>query len=156
MINETIDALVVACANAPEFAGVAVVDGPRISEEQSANVTDRIFIGTTDDTSGLSAEGANDPEFLPGIIDVEQFTIHCVIEAWTGEIGPSGKRTRVFALRNALRGLLRPDVGMAILNTPGLQSAYLGGWQLIQMQTTKGFYAGIIQRVEFTARPIAN
>jgi hypothetical protein len=152
-----ISALIVACEAAPSLAAVAIVDGPRLNSDTGSSANDRLFIGATDDGSGLAGEGDNvTPGGVAGVIDMDTFSIVCVAEAWTGDTSPSGRRARIFEIRDAVRTLLRPDPAGTTLGLTGLSSAHVGAWQLIQAQTGAGLYAGLNFRVDCIAKPSTN
>lgn len=146
---DTYNALVAACVAAPAFANVAVADG---SVTERGAELQRLFIGTSAD--GLSAEGDNPESSIPGVIDNEIFSILCVAETW-GDTMPNC-RIQAFALRGAVRGLVRPNSSGVTLGVSSLASARVGQWTLEQDQTPKGVYVGITFRVECVSKPSTN
>jgi hypothetical protein len=157
LVSDVIDALLHVCNDSPALVGVAIIDGPRLNSDTASAATDRLFIGATDDGSGIAGEGENlSPEGVAGVINIDTFSIACVAEAWTGDTVPAVRRARVFEIRDAVRNLLRADSTGMTLGLKPLSSAQLGAWQLIQAQTTQGFYAALTFRVECSAKPSTN
>jgi hypothetical protein len=149
-----IDALLATCRAAPSLEGVVVIDGPRLANDTGAATRDRLFVGATDDGTGEGADGTNTaPDGVVGVIDVETISIPCVAEAWSGSTQPTARRLRVFELLDAVRTLVRADDTGRVLGLTTLSSATVGSWQLIQVQTVSGFYAGLAFRVDCAARP---
>jgi hypothetical protein len=151
-VVDMISAVYTAAVNSGSLTGVTIVNGPRVSSETDI---ERLFIGVDIDPAvGLSAEGNNSPDSLPGVIDQQTFNIVCVAETWAGSpTDLDTRRARVFAIRDVVKALIRPDGAGKVLNVSGVQSAYLGSWQLYQSQTSKGPYAGLQFRIECIERP---
>jgi len=145
---DTIAALVAVCSAG--MPNVYVVDGPAAVKTAAL---DRLFIGTSDDGTGISAEGDNPEGMLPGVIDSETFGILCLAESVTGGNDMSPVRVRAWATRTAVRALLRPSPQQIVLGVPALASARLGPWALTQVQDSQGAYARVVFRIECIARP---
>jgi hypothetical protein len=154
LANDMITALIAAVNAAPGLTGVSIIDGPRLVTDQSTASVDRLFIGASDTGDNVAAEGSNDPQSgILGVIDSDLFALICTAEAWSGDTDPASRRARVFTLLQEVRTLLRPDAQGVTLGLKALSSARLGAWQLIQAQGTRGFYAGIVFRIECVAAP---
>jgi hypothetical protein len=148
-VLDTIVALVNACTASQDLTGVRVMDGPptiKIGEFH------RLFIGTANDGTGISAEGSNDP-ILP-VVNSETFSIHCLAESWSGTSSTyTPMRAKVFSIRDAVSSLLRPTLQNVVLGVPSISYAYVGEWSLTQGATPNGNYASMIIRCDFTCRP---
>jgi len=151
--NDVITALLAQLPGVVALQGVAIVDGPPLQADQSMVSTDRLFVGASADQRGLAAEGSNEGSPMPGVIDVDTFSVACLAEAWTGDTNPASRRARVFEIRDAVRTLIRPSSAMIVLGVQGLSSAHVGAWSLLQLQTPKGIYAGLEFRIDCEARP---
>jgi hypothetical protein len=150
---QTLSALVAACEAAPAFSGVEVRDGPIVSD---SSATERLFIGSTLDDPSIAIEATLVVDSLPGIIDIWQFAIPCVMECWSGDTSDIvTKRARAIDLYRTVGTLIKPTAQQITLNVPGLSYAQLGAWTLHQSQTTKGLYVGVAFRVECMTRPVA-
>jgi hypothetical protein len=154
IVPDTITALFTVASAAPALTGVAVSDGPRISDDTEFN---RLFIGM-DVLSGsdVGAEGLDDYGFAPGIVTLNQFSVICVAESWSGDIEDvSVCRSTAWMIREAVRSLLIPDpTTNRILGLSGLDRAALGAWQLAPpRQTAQGVSIDCQFRVEFVANP---
>jgi hypothetical protein len=153
IVNDVIDALVAAGTASPDLAGVMVTDGPALSGNSDR---DRLFIGSDVDPTAPAAEGQNAPETLPGVVDAHRFAVMCVAESRIGDTDPTSlrqRRSRTFELMTAVGKVLRPSASMRVLGVEALEAAWLGDWQLSQIQTDRGIYVGIAFRVECVARP---
>jgi hypothetical protein len=153
IVDEVIDALVAAAVASPALAGVMIADGPKLSGDTNR---DRVFVGSDIDPTAPGAEGQNNPDLLPGVVDVHRFAVVCIAESRTGDTDPltlRERRSRAFVLMTAVGALLRPAASMRVLGVEALQAAWLSEWSLSQIQTEKGLYVGITFRVECIARP---
>lgn len=145
------DALIRACQSIA-WQDVAIVDGTTIPNSEASFAQKRLWIGGSADALS-SAEGSNDPDDLPGIIDQKRFAILCTAEYWTGDIDPVTARTVVWGMRDDIAAELRPSPTGVTLGLSGLSSAYIGDWTYRQAPTDKGFYAALTFRIEFISKP---
>lgn len=156
VVLDTLEALVAACVIETQagrtLEGVGISDGAAVT---SADQPNRLFIGMTVDDPTLAVESNDISEYLPGVVESEQFAILCVAEAWSGETGDqSTRRARASQTYRAVRALLRPNATGITLGVQQLASARVGAWSMRQSQTSKGLIITIEFRIECMARPV--
>jgi hypothetical protein len=145
------NAFVAACNTASlggSLNNVAVVDGPAVSRSSEPQ---KLWVGTSPGDDTLVAEGANEEGNLPGLVDIETFALICIAEARNDQM--STLRLTVFAIKKAVRDLLRPDASGKTLGVLSIANARPGAWSLEESQTTQGAYVGMTFRIEVTVKP---
>lgn len=137
-VPNAIDALVQAFTTTPELDGVAVYDGPVVTQ---AGKLEAITVGFNgDETPGASAvDGQSSREGLAIGRDREQYTIQCSASVLNGSGDISAARRRAYELYGLVGGVLAADqrLGGAVMTTQ------LGAARLVQDQTADGAVATV-------------
>lgn len=140
-IPELIDALVAQLAVDPELAGVAVVDGPEVSEVVTP---DWLIVGWSGDVD----DGVQAAQTVGGWASLatgreEQIDLTVAAIATRGDTEVRAARQRVYEIGARLEALLfaDPSVGLASLEVA------IEASQLLQVQTDQGVQARLLLTV---------
>lgn len=139
-IPELIDALVAQLGADPELAGVAVVDGPEVSE---AVVPDWLIVGWSGDEGNFQAAQTVGGWASLATGREEQLDLTVAAIATRGDTEVRAARLRVYEIGARLEALLfaDPSLGLASLEVA------IEASQLIQDQTDQGVQARLLLTV---------
>lgn len=153
-VPATIDYLVAAFTAAATLGAanppVAVYDGPVDTEAPDQLI---LWVGMDDPDSGeapVAADSDTEWAALGALAQTEQFSIHCVAEAWGGSDDVRAIRLIVFGIVAAVEALLRADVSLGGTLPSG--QARLTGSQLRQNNVKEGAVARVAFRIDCRAR----
>jgi hypothetical protein len=144
-VPAVLDALLAACRAASDLTGVAIVDGPPLTDLTNP---DQVFIGWQPSADDVAAADAQDFAQLGAQRRDEQIDIRCYAESRSGDTVIKTVRDRAYALVGAVENLLRADATLAgtVLWT------HLVAGDLRQPQTDAGALAGVEFAVHARAR----
>jgi hypothetical protein len=144
------NALLAMCRAAPALEGVAITDGPVVTD---LSEPDRLFVGWAPGLE-LAAQAQQDFASAGARRRDEGFDLTCYLESRSGDTDLAVRRARVYALQAVLEDLLRAtdDEPEAPTLRGTVQWAHLTSSTLTQPQTTSGALAGLTLTITCRAR----
>jgi len=153
-VPATIDYLVAAFTAASTLGAatppVAVYDGPVLTDAPDQLI---LWVGMDDPNSGeapIAAESDTEWAALGALAQNEEFTIHCVAEAWGGADQVRAIRLTAYGIVAAVETLLRADVSLGGTLPSGW--ARVTGSQLRQDNVQQGAIARVAFNINCRAR----
>lgn len=129
---------------------VAVYDGPVVTDAP-AQLT--LWVGVDDPDSEeapIGAESESEWGSLGALARNEQITVHCVAEAWSGDIDVKTTRLAAYGIVAAVETILRADVNLGGTLPSGW--CEVTGMQLRQNNVAQGAVARVAFHINCRAR----